>query len=302
MAAPREKRNQDLSAAVTHVGSESLPQTVQYEEQSNAPAYWENAVGRQASHPHITGHQKPPKSLNKTEAHISSQRLVISPTEEEFADVGYHDQQAQQKQIRSVPERYLPPEMLQELFFDCIESLLKTKRSESARRNDSLSNRYKRPQSHGHRAKDGLMKSSTSVTEVLASKRAFEKTSDKDKQQVLLEFIQNKAVLQSLYDAMFNDKNHRQVNNMASGLDLTSLLAHQNRDAQLLQNMPSQYRWMERKRNLGGVRSAGTLRGTRRVGNSLDGPKQGAESALRQEAGYESLNVVVDFNNDKLRS
>ena len=72
----------------------------------------------------------------------------MSPTEEEFADIGYRDKKAQQRQIYSVPERYLPPEMLQELFFDCIESLLKKKRSESAKRHELLPNRYKRPYSN----------------------------------------------------------------------------------------------------------------------------------------------------------
>ena len=49
------------------------------------------------------------------------------------------------------------------------------------------------------------------------------KTSDKDKQQVLVDFIQNKAVLQSLYDLMFNDRNYRQASK-GSGHDLSSLL------------------------------------------------------------------------------
>ena len=84
--------------------------------------------------------------------------------------------------------------MIQEFFFDCIESLLKKKRSESARRPELVPNRYKRSHSQD-RAKYGIMKQSTSATEVLQKQRAFEKTSDKDKQQVLLDFIQNKAVL-----------------------------------------------------------------------------------------------------------
>ena len=235
--AVKEKRNQDLSATATHVGSESVPQTAQDEDQSNAPTYWENVAGGQSSYGYIAGQQRPPKALNKTmltEHLISSQRLAVSPTDEEFADAGSRERQAPQAPPRGVADRYLPPEMLQELFFGCIESLLKKRKSDSAKRTDLLSNRPKRPQSHDHRAKYGLVRSSTSAAEVLAKQRAFEKTSDKDRQQVLLEFIQNKAVLQSLYDLMFNDRHHRQATHMSSGYDLTALLAHQKQDTQLL--------------------------------------------------------------------
>ena len=118
----KENQNRDLSATGTHVGSESIPQTVQYEDQSNAPNYWDN-VG-QSSYPNISGLQQPaPMPLNKTnltENLISSSKLGVSPTEEEFVEIGHQDKQAHLRQIQSVPGRYLPPEMLQELFFDCI--------------------------------------------------------------------------------------------------------------------------------------------------------------------------------------
>ena len=123
----------------------------------------------------------PLNKTNLTENLISSEQLAISPAEEEFTDVGYGDKQATRGQAQSVPDRYLPPEMVQEFFFDCIESLLKQKRSDSAKRTDSAPNRYRRPYSHD-RAHQNLMRSTNAVTEVLGKQRAFEKTSDKDKQ------------------------------------------------------------------------------------------------------------------------
>ena len=93
----RENRNQDLSATATHVGSESIPQTVQYEDQSNTPAFWDNIIRGQSSFPNISGQHylqaKPFNKTNLTENLMSSSKLAISPTEEEeFVDVGCHEQ------------------------------------------------------------------------------------------------------------------------------------------------------------------------------------------------------------------
>ena len=50
---------------------------------------------------------------------------------------------------------------------------------------------------------------------------------DRSKQEVLLDFVQNKAVLRAIYDMMFSDKDVRSVSPMqrnASGIDFNRLI------------------------------------------------------------------------------
>ena len=114
---------------------------------------------------------------------ISSSKLGLSATEEELHNIKEKSQNfpTQRTAQNERDGQSLPPEMLQELFFECISGMIKNKRSASAQRREfSPVNQMKRNRSQD-RMKENLMKSSSSATAVLGVQRAFQKTADKDK-------------------------------------------------------------------------------------------------------------------------
>lgn len=94
----------------------------------------------------------------------------------------------------------MPQELMQEMFFDCIQSLVKTQISLEKRKVRS------RPASSGNYQS---MASTAASRNVLQTSKAFERMTEAQKQGVLLDFIQNKAVLRAIYDLMFTDKGIR---------------------------------------------------------------------------------------------
>ena len=99
----------------------------------------------------------------------------------------------------------LPPEMLQEMFFDCIESLLKQKKRKenSIRPSDEIEKLKKiKAEKAVHTAMDNAIQQ-RSINDIINIKKNFDKMLDVEKVNVLTKFIENKAVLTNLYDLMF---------------------------------------------------------------------------------------------------
>lgn len=91
----------------------------------------------------------------------------------------------------------LSAEMLQDMFFTCIESLVRTQLNR---------------QQTEHGAKRDLKS-------VLQTKTHFERMAEKKKAEVLVNFVQNKAVLQAIYASMFSQQSFRQNRKLSSSCE-----------------------------------------------------------------------------------
>lgn len=113
--------------------------------------------------------------------------------------------------------------MMQELFFDCIRSLVKSQRnSQSIAKSGSTS---------PHEVGPAVGRPRT-INQILQTKKQFDRLADISKQEVLVDFVQNKAVLQAIYECMFSLRNMRDTRrrgkrpdtaHAASGVDLNRL-------------------------------------------------------------------------------
>ena len=84
------------------------------------------------------------------------------------------------------PHEGLAPDMMQELFFDCIKSLVKSQRnSQNIAKSGSTS-----PQEIGP-----AVGRPRTINQILQTKKQFDRLADVSKQEVLIDFVQNKAVL-----------------------------------------------------------------------------------------------------------
>ena len=84
------------------------------------------------------------------------------------------------------PHEGLAPDMMQELFFDCIKSLVKSQRnSQNVAKSGSTS-----PQEIGP-----AVGRPRTINQILQTKKQFDRLADVSKQEVLIDFVQNKAVL-----------------------------------------------------------------------------------------------------------
>ena len=111
---------------------------------------------------------------------------------------------------------------------------------------------------------------------------------DKSKQEVLLDFVQNKAVLRAIYDMMFSDKDVRAVSPLeknASGIDFNRLIMQHQKDQTLLSKLPSLAESARNKRlGSNGAKSATNLRSLRRRNsNSIEAAAR--YSAAREKEG-----------------
>lgn len=133
---------------------------------------------------------------------------------------------------------------------------------------------------------------------------------DKSKQEVLLNFIQNKAVLRSLYDMMLSERNMRATTtslptrSATSQLDFNKLFLQHQRDGNLLSRMPGA---QPVRRTNSQTKSATNLRSNRnRDSQSIEPPLRSTElrEDLNEEAQQyqqETLNVVVQTFNPPRR-
>ena len=189
----------------------------------------------------------------------------------------------------------MPQELLQDLFFDCVTSIVKSQRGHI----------YKPPQTGLKSPRDGKH----TINDILSVTKQFEKMADKSKQEVLLNFIQNKAVLRSLYDMMLSERNMRATTtslparSAASQLDFNRLFLQHQRDGNLLSRMPG---IQSVRRTNSQTKSATNLRSNRaRDSQSIEPPLRSTElrEDLDEEAQQyqqETLNVVVQtFNPPK---
>lgn len=115
------------------------------------------------------------------------------------------------------------------------------------------------------------------INDGLQTQRTFDKLPDKSKQEVLLNFVQNKSVLRSLYDLMFSQKHAKSGNSPltkthSSAIDFNRLLLHHQKDAQLLAKMPSLANNERYRRNGSGILSTHNLRRSmrRRDSNTIE--------------------------------
>mmetsp|Transcript_2744 Transcript_2744/g.3776 ORF Transcript_2744/g.3776 Transcript_2744/m.3776 type:complete len:107 (-) Transcript_2744:1181-1501(-) len=91
----------------------------------------------------------------------------------------------------------MPRELLSELFFDCIASLVKTQRGHC----------FKNSTSHPNVMTTPSMGENRNINDILQISKQFEKMADKSKKDVLINFIQNKSVLRALYNMMLSERN-----------------------------------------------------------------------------------------------
>lgn len=97
--------------------------------------------------------------------------------------------------------------MMQEFFFQCVEGALKKKQRKThsqMARNDHVKKQYRYNKNRIFMMDcEDTGALAESQPEMTFTKQRFEHFSDSEKQQVLVDFVSNKAVLASLFDMMF---------------------------------------------------------------------------------------------------
>ena len=92
----------------------------------------------------------------------------------------------------SASQNILPVELVQELFFDCVDSIVRDK---DVRRNSDLSPSLS--------PKNRSPSFENAANPVIAIRKGFEHCNESEKRNVLMKFMSNRFVLQSVYDLMF---------------------------------------------------------------------------------------------------
>ena len=97
----------------------------------------------------------------------------------------------------------LPPTIVQEMFFDCVESMVKEQKRKKNKVHEELLRVKSASTSRTVNSAIQDAVSRNSIDEVIKIKKAFATLLDSQKAEILTRFVDNKVLLKNLYDFMF---------------------------------------------------------------------------------------------------